>query len=1152
MKPILHAVLFAALTATLAFPQAFTGSISGIVSDSTDAVLPGTSVLVTDIERNTNYRATANDTGFYVVTPLPPGRYRVTAEKEGFRVFVLEPLVLTTQQKATVNIHLEIGQIAEKVQVSADALLVESASSTLGAVVENKRIVDLPLNGRNILDLAVLVPGVFRPRPTLAAGDNFMGNRFIVNGGQEETNDITLDGVSATLPHNQSNIVAVSAIPSVEGVQEFRIQTNAYSAEYGRSGGGVVSLVTKSGTNELHGSFFEFLRNSKMDSASWQTNRAGLQLASFKRNQFGYSVGGPLVIPKVYNGRNKTFFFHLFEGTRIRSGGTAQYTVATELERAGDFTETYIANGQRKVAYDPFTTRPDPARPGRFLRDPLPGNRVPTNRMDPVAVNAQKFVPLPNQPGLPFTRANNLVIQTAQPVPVDRAEVKIDHHFNERQRMFGRYSYIDTLVGSPNYWGTIAMPNDGNRYERLQNAALDYTHTLGSSAVLNLRYGFGRAAGTRRPYGWGTKPTQLGFPAYMDTSVDEPIFPIFSVQDVAQIGSNGGSFWQMRNGSHIMIANLSKTQGRHSLKLGFEGRVNINNFLQLGQPSGSFSFTRVMTQGPDPRTATAIGGIGYAAFLLGTGTGGNLNYGIRPANTNHYKAGYINDDFRVNRNLTLNIGFRWDFESGVTERFDRLAVIDPYVRNPLSDDVKMDLYGGYLFAGDSLGRREARPTSRRQLNPRFGLAYALGSGTVIRAAYGIFFGVPAYAVNPRFVAGGFTASTPWLASLDGITPNQPLRDPFPSGFNVPRGTIDGLRSQLGEALNGPWPEALRPIYNQQWNFTIQRSLGKSTMWEVAYAANKGTNLAINANLSQLHLSQLALGDQILQQVPNPFFGHINVGVLSQPTVQRGYLMRPYPHFANVAANVSGWGSSNYHALQTRLEKRFSQGLNFTSSYTWSKTIADAVDGNWSGAALTQRDAYCRHCDRAISSYDQPHRFVTSVNYELPLGRGKQLGAGWNKILDAALGQWQVNGILTLSSGMPMGFAVPQNTSFSYGGNQRPDVTGVNAELSSSERTLQRWFDTRQFSQAKEFTFGTIGRIHPNIRADGFEHLDFSIFKMFRIRERARIELRGEAFNVMNHPLFGQPGTTVNTPLFGVVNGQENPPRQIQLGIKIIY
>jgi hypothetical protein len=320
---------------------------------------------------------------------------------------------------------------------------------------------------------------------------------------------------------------------------------------------------------------------------------------------------------------------------------------------------------------------------------------------------------------------------------------------------------------------------------------------------------------------------------------------------------------------------------------------------------------------------------------------------------------------------------------------------------------------------------------------------------------------------------------------------------------------------------------------------------------VAYAGNKGTNLSIGQVYSQLRPELLSLGDQLLQTVPNPFFGLINVGVLGQPTIQRGNLLKPYPHFSSVTGNVSGWGNSNYHALQTRLEHRYARGLNATISYSWSKTIDDAVDGNWAGGANTQRNAYCRACDRSLISYDQAHRFVGSINYELPVGRGKAFAGGWTKWMDTVFGQWQVNTILTFSSGLPVVFTVPQNTSFSFGGNQRPDATNVNASL-GSKATVDRWFDTSQFSQAKDYTFGTLSRTHPSIRSDAYRQLDFSLFKMFRFRERARFELRGEAFNLMNHPVFAAPGSTVSTPLFGVVSAQENAPRQVQVGAKIIF
>src|SRR6266478_2797829 len=410
MPRTLSIVSLALLIVACAFGQAFTGSISGLVTDPTGALLTDAKITVTDIGKNTTHKTSTNESGFYLIGQLAPGAYRVTAEKSGFRKYVLDEVPLSTQQKVSADIAMELGSVSENVQVTAQAQLVESTTSTLGAVVENKRIVDLPLNGRNILNLSALVPGVFLVRQMTGIADTFTANRFIVNGGQESTSDLLLDGVSATVSHNIATIPAVSAIPSVEGVQEFRIQTNAYSAEYGRSGGGVVTLSSKSGTNQLHGDLFEYLRNSKLDSNNFFANSAALPLASFKRNQFGASVGGPVYLPKIYNGKNHTFFYFTYEGQRIAQAQFAQQTVPTELQRRGDFSQTLNSVGQVITIYDPFTNRPSPDKAGSFLRDPFPGNGVPQGRMNPVALNAQKYCPQPNSPGLPFTHQNDFVV----------------------------------------------------------------------------------------------------------------------------------------------------------------------------------------------------------------------------------------------------------------------------------------------------------------------------------------------------------------------------------------------------------------------------------------------------------------------------------------------------------------------------------------------------------------------------------------------------------------------------------------------------------------------------------------------------------------------------------------------------------------------
>jgi Carboxypeptidase regulatory-like domain len=1136
--------------------QSATGSISGIVTDASGAVLSDAAITITDLARKTEFRTLSNATGLYVVPTLPPGSYQLKASKPGFHEYVLDAIPLSTQQKAAVNVRLELGAVSQQLEVRAGAQLIEPSTSSLSAIVENKRIEDLPLNGRNIFSLASLVPGVATARQLTGIGDTFLGNRFIVNGSQEATSAILMDGVTVEVPSNAPTIPIISSIPSVEGVQEFRIQTNAYSAEYGRSGGGVVTMASKSGTNQIHGDVFEYLRNSMLDANNFFANSAGLPLASFKRNQFGASVGGPVYVPKVYNGKNHSFFYFTYEGQRIAQAQFAQQTVPTDLQRRGDFSQTLNAAGQVVTIYDPFSTRLNPDKPGTFLRDPFPANAVPQGRMDPVAVNAQKFYPLPNSPGLPFTHQNNFVVQSSIPQPQDRTEFKIDHVFNDRRRVFGRYTHMDSMYSKPNFWGNIADPGCCDPMnQRLQNGALDYTDTLNNTTVVNVRYGFARIRGNRFPWSNGFSVQSLGLPGSIDSVANGHVFPTITIQDMTQLGPNGGDYYLLSTYTHTLVADVMKVFGRHSLKFGTDIRFNYVNNAQLGQPnvsapSGEFGFARDLTQGPDPRVPSTLGGVGYASFLLGTGSGA-ISHQVLPANANRYFGFYAQDDFKLSSKLTVNLGLRWDLETGETERHDSMSAIDLSVQNPLSRTSGLDVRGGYLFAGSSLGRHAIRDAELRKWNPRVGFAYLLNPKTVIRSGYGIFFGAAPYTANSAYVGGAFSSSTPWVGTLDGITPHDLLRNPFPSGFNLPRGSADGLLTQVGLGLNGPWPQAMMTPYNQQWNFTVQRSIGEDLVLELAYAGNKGTHLAFyTAQMDQLNPQYLTLGNQLFDQVTNPFFGQIQTGVLAQPTVQRGYLLRPFPEFNGSLANAASWGNSNYQALQARFEKRYSRGLSLLAAYTWSKTISDGVDGFWAAPWGNMRNWYCRTCDRAISAYDQPHRFVLNATYELPFGRGKSIGSNWTGPINRILGGWQVNGILTLSVGQPIIFYTAQNTTFSYGGGQRPDSTGISPDLGGA-RTISRWFDTSQILQPQPFTFGNLAR-NSDVRSDNAKNLDFSLFKDFRFREKIALSVRGEAFNMLNTPLFGAPNTVLGSPTFGRVLAQENLPRQVQLGMKLLF
>jgi hypothetical protein len=1122
--------------------------ISGIVTDSSGAAIVNAKITVTDIERNQDYRTESNASGLYRVIELTPGVYRVTAEAPGFRTYVLESLPLSTQQNASLNISLEVGAVSERVEVTATGPLLEASSATLSSVVENKKIIDLPLNNRNVYSLLKLVPGVTPSTPNQESDFFTSTIRFSINGGKESLNDIQLDGVTAMVQSDIQGIYGASAIPSVEGIQEFRVQTNSYTAEYGRSGGGQVTMVTKSGSNEFHGSAFEFLRNSAMDAKNFFLNRTGGRKASFQQHQYGASVGGPIF-------RDRTFFFGLYERRLVKSGSFAQYTVPTPEQMQGDFSNTRNANGTLRVIYNPFTTRDDPNAAGRAIRDPFPGNRLPQSMFDPVAVKALDLYPKPNQAGFAFTNQNNVAIQKVPRSPTDKVDLKIDHNLTENRRMFVRYNRFKQDTAAADFWDNGATPSDGIMYWGSHNAALDYTETMGAGAILNLRFGLSRFNAWRPAFSYGFDVTTLGLPQALQNEAQRtgaPRIPRFDIQDYTSIGPNNGSTYVSDNTAYTAVANLTKIAGRHSMKFGGEWRTFTLGFAQFGQSPANFVFTRQMTQGPDPRVA--VGGDGLASFLLGTGSSGTATHRIKPANLSRYYALYAQDDVKWNSKLTLNVGLRWEIEGATTERYDQQTVMDPYIKNPLSDRVGLNLLGGYLFAGDdqSLGRRGIR-SKEHKFNPRIGIAYQLNEKTVIRTGYGIFYGVPKFAATDRWTGAPYASTTPWNATLDTITPNELLRNPFTQGFAPLTGRTQGLLSGVGFGLSSAWAEEMKTPYNQQWNFTIQRYLTNDTMIEIAYAGNKGThNELAQGDVGQLPPELLRPENRLNDSVLNPFLGLIDpISPLGAPTVLRGRLLRgPYAHFTSVGTGSAAWGNTNYHALQTRFERRFGGGTSLMISYTWSKSMADSSDGLWNDSQGTLRNWYCRGCERSLSSYDIPHRVVYNFNYELPFGKGKRFGSGWHWLPNSLLGGWQTNGILTLNSGQPLIFSQTTNNSFSFGGYQRPDSTGVDASI--SDRSIDRWYDTSQFRVAKDYTFGNLSRTHPSLRKDWTRNLDFSMFKNLRFTERFNLQFRAEAFNLTNTPLFGNPNNNVESGAFGTITSQDNPARQVQLGLKLLF
>lgn len=1149
-------VLWLALSApALMFGQTFQASVSGIVSDSTGAVVAHVKVTVNDTDRGVTFTATSNQDGVYLINNLIPSTYRVTAEAAGFQTYQMNSFPLDAKQEAVLNITLQLGSTTQTVEVSSQAQMIDPSNATLGGVVNNKSIVDLPIINRNVLTLMALQPGV-QPSTQNNYSSNFFTSaiRYSFNGGLESTSDFQQDGISILNQSDIPGIMGLTMLPSVDAVDEMRVQTNSYSASFGRSGGGISTMVTKSGTNALHGTAFDFLRNNALNANNFFSNRSGAKIAPLHENQFGGSLGGPIK-------KNKTFFFGVFERDINNAGAFGLFTVPTAAERAGDFSGALNSKGELKTIYNPFSTTPDPNNPGQYLRTPFPGNVIPPNLLDPVGVKAASYWPLPNLRGL----TNNLAKTAVSANPLQQITSKVDHNFSSNKRAFIRYGYLYNVAGSPNFFNNLADEGFGPMTVHAHNAALGYTQTLGAATVLELRAGINRFSALRPSNGLGFKLTTLGLPAsteaYLEQGdVDE--FPGIAVQGYSTLGNNSGPYYESHELDYIFSGTVSRVIGKHTLAIGGEHRDYFLNFLQTNPLL--LNFGADMSQGPNPRTVAANSGDAVASMLLGTGDSGSAGYYARTANGNHYFAEFIQDDIKWTRKLTMNIGFRLEQETGTTERYNRMAAINPYVLNPISNQVKnpftgqtpWNLYGGYVFAGggpDSLGNHAIRGIELKP-SPRIGIAYSLNDKTVIRSGYGVFYGVPYAGATREFTSGAFTTSTPWVASVDGIHPNTLASNPFSTGYFYPPGNSQGLLSAVGQNLVSANPSTIRTLYNQQWNFSIQRSLASSMVLQVAYVGNKGTHLAWvggggSVSMNQLAPQYSALGNQLLTLVDNPFYGIITTGPLAQPQIQYGQLLRPFPAWQNVASDGTAIGNSEYNALQVSFNKRYTNGLSLTAGYTWSKLMTDISDGVWSSAGSI-RSYYCVRCEHSPGAYDVPHRLTLGAVGELPFGKGKMFGSNWNGVVDKVLGGWQANGILTLASGVPLVFSTAANNSYTFGGGQHPDVVG-NPVLYSG-KSIYQWFNAAAFVQPANFTSGNLSRTYTGVRADKLKNIDFSLFKNFSLTERFKLQFRAEAFNLTNTPVFGAPGTAVNGVNFGVITGQSNPPRNLQLALKVLF
>ncbi len=1154
-------------TLLLLFPnqgrgQSATGSITGVVADPSGAAIPGATMTATSVKTGLSHKAQTDASGVYTIPLLQPDVYNVRAEQSGFSALVQQNVKIEVNQVVTMNFSMKVGTVQQTVTVEASATpLLTTSQSDTSHVLEEVQIQNLPLQDRDVFTFVNLLPGVVQVANVGSVGNrNFFDSVFSVNGGRASTNEVLLDGVPDTI----GDFNGVAIVPPLGSVQEFKLQAGDYSAEYGRSGGGVVNLVTRSGGNKLQGEAYEYLQNSALNANGWQANRTRRPKVVNQRNHFGADVGGPFILPHLYNGQDRTFFFGDYEGRRQGDPFSLITTVPTDLERQGNFSQLVNSKGQPITIFNPSTSTLVPGQPGQFTRTAFSGNLIPPGMMDPVAAKIIKFWPEPNLPG-DITGSNNYAFSGKTSLRKDLFDFRIDHKVSQRQHGFGRFSYERRESLQDNFLGTVAS-SARRIVDNFRNFVFGDTFTISPSLINDLRIGYTRARANQLPFSTGFDPTTLGFPSYIRDRSNLPVFPDIDVSgntNFTGLGARG--FNNQPRDTSSVFENIVKVHGSHTLKAGFDYELVRFNAFQIFSSVGSYSFDGSFTTGPNAAPAgdgaTRTSGAGFADFLLGAY--GDALYEFQSPITifHHYYATYFQDDWKATRKLTLNLGVRWDLETGTQERHDRLTYFDfnapsPLRSNPVVAAAFPDLRGILSFTGNGNPHTEW-DANTHNFAPRVGAAYMINNKMVVRGGYGIFF-LP-LSVEP-------TAALGVNRDIDSVppdlfTPSIFLSNPFPGGLPGVLGSSQGALTSIGLDIPAVVRHPFAP-YNQQWDVALQRALPGNLVVEAAYVGSHGVHLPMNGlAVDQAPPAVQALGTALNQQVPNPFFGVITDpnSILSNPTVPRLQLLRPFPQYQSVNYFRPTVGASNYRAFQLTVNKRFSQGLSFQGSYVISKTLDLGGEGN--GAAFFDptgvQDVYNLAAEKSLSNQDIPQRFVSSFVYQVPYGRGRRFGAQIPGVLNVILGGWQISGITTWQKGTPIGLSA-NNVGGVGNARERPNVVpGVNPRISigEAESNVRRgvpWFNTSAFSIPARFTFGNVSRNLGSLRRDNFKNVDFTLAKNFALGERWRLTFEGEFFNLFNQTVFGTPNTNVNSPTFGIVTTQANQPRLIQFSLKFSF
>jgi hypothetical protein len=1165
-------------TRLMAQSQAFTATISGTVTDRSGSLVTGAKITLTSAERGITRTFSTKDSGTYSITLLPPADYTLKVEQPGFQTYEQRGISLAAGASATQDIVMSVGSVTQEVVVSDAAPLLNTDNANISADISQKQVVELPLNLRNVFGLASLNSSVNNSTQAQMVNSNGISGSadqdisFLNFGGTHfGTAAYLLDGTWNTA----QDWGGVVYVPSVESVQEFKIQTNAFTAQYGWSSGNVVNVVTKSGTNRFHGDLFEFYRNSALDANNYFNNRNDVARPDFNRNQYGGSAGGPVYIPGIYKQTEKTFIFGVYERLRQSTPASLTATVPTPAFVSGDFsallTTTVIGkdalgrNIFQGAIYDPYTTRPitqgqiDPktglvATSTGYIRDAIAGNNLShsVKGIDPVAakIAAGKYWPTPTTNGL----ANNFFASVPASAQSDEYSIRVDHNISDLSRIYARYSHkSEQKTNSPNFFGDSdpggpGVYNPNNRW----SFDLGFSHIFSQSLILSANAGMNRWIEQSATQGDGFKPSALGLPSSLDTIAGQ--FPQIKIDGYSGLGPgaiNGQDSYAVPRNYVTYSVDLTKTLSKHTVSFGYMGVVNQ---ILGGHFFGSkFNFPIGSSAGPDPANVTQGTGQGLASFLLGVPDNGGLTgVNAQLATEKNYIGWYVQDDWKVAPRLTVNAGIRYEIQTPLTERHNKQQYFDFTAINPIGSGTGVTTPGELVFNGGG-NRRGLYDASYANFGPRLGISYRVTDKLVVRSGYGIFF-IPSYPGNGP--ADGYTQLTPISGTLN-FSPYETLSNPVPNGILQPLGSALGPLQDVGQGV--PAVRSQRAsTYLQQWMLGLQYSVRNNDLIDIAYVGNRGVKLSAGAyERDQLNPQYFSMGSAALNAlVPNPFNGKITSGGcgvgLNQPQVQRWQLLRPFPQYCSVADQAAPVGDSYYDALQLTYTHRFHAGFSVLASYTFSKFIDD-VEGNngWANSGPTSiRNYYNLAAEKSVDGADIPHSLVISYIYELPVGKGKALGSNLSKPVDAIVGGWQVSGISTFKQGFPLSIAPANNTLGQYGANRRPNIVG---NIHVANPTIDKWFNTAAFQDpADPFAFGDAPRYISTLRAPGYQNWDLSLQKYFKFGEVARLQFRAEMYNAFNRANFYAPNQFSGAgAAFGTI-GNAFPARDTQFGFKFLW